>query len=93
MKKIGFLINQKEQKDFKKLEDKDVFYLFEKIIKAEYGNCGVKNLKANFFKNGKIFVKAESSVFSSELSLNKNEIIQKLNQEIGSEEIKDIKFN
>lgn len=93
MKKIGFLITQKEKKSSAKLEDKDIFYLFERIIKAEYGNQGAKNLKPSFLKGGKIFVKSESSVFSSEIILNKKEIIKKINQEIGNEEIWDIKIN
>ena len=93
MKKISFLISQKERKAKLKLEDKEIFYLFARIIKAEYGNQGAKNLKATYFKNGKIFIKSDSSVFSNELLLNKNEIIRKINQEIGSEEIRDIKIN
>ena len=93
MKKIGFLITQKEKKPSARLEDKDIFYLFERIIKAEYGNQGAKNLKPSFLKGGKIFVKSDSSVFANELLLNKNEIIKKINQEIGSEEIWDIKIN
>jgi len=93
MKKIGLLINQKEKKSNLKLEDKEIFYLFGRIIKQEYGNQGTKNLKATYFKNGKIFVKSDSSVFSNELLLNKNDIIRKINQEIGNEEIRDIKVN
>jgi hypothetical protein len=93
MKKIGFLINRKEKRTNVRLEDKDIFYLFEKIIKQEYGNQGAKNLKAGYYKNGKLYIKSDSSIFSSELLLNKNEIIRKLNQEIGDEEIADVKIN
>ena len=93
MKKIGFLITQKEKKPVARLENKDIFYLFERIIKQEYGNRGVKSLKPGYFSKGKIFVKSDSSIFSSELLLNKNEIIRKLNQEIGNEEIVDIRVN
>lgn len=93
MKKIGILIKQKEKGPKLSLDDKTVFFLFGKIIKEEYGSQGSKNLKPNFFKNGKIFVKSESSIFASELLLNKNEIIRKINQEIGNKEIQDIKVN
>ncbi len=93
MKKISLLISQKEKTSKLKLEDKEIFYLFARIIKAEYGNQGAKNLKATYFSNGKIFIKSESSIFSNELLLNKNEIIRKINQEIGSEEVRDIKIN
>lgn len=96
MKKIGLFISnkiQEQQKKRTKLSEKDIFYIFERIVKQEYGNQGKKNLKPNFFKNGKIFIKSSSSIFANEVLLNKNEIINKLNQEIGSEEIIDIKIN
>ncbi len=93
MKKIGILIKQKEKSPSLSLDDKTIFFLFGKIIKEEYGSKGSKNLKPDFFKNGKIFVKSESSVFANELLLNKNEIIRKINQEIGNKEIQDIKVN
>lgn len=93
MKKIGLFISNKIQQRKVALCDKDFFYLFERIIRAEYGNQGVKNLKATYLKNGKIFVKSDSSIFSNELILNKNEIIRKINQEIGSEDVIDIKVN
>jgi len=93
MKKIGLLITQKEKKPSARLEDKDIFYLFERTIKQEYGNQGAKNLKARYYKNGKLYIKSDSSIFSSELLLNKNEIIRKLNQELENDEIIDIKIN
>jgi hypothetical protein len=93
MKKIGLFISNKIQQRKIALSDKEIFYLFARIIKAEYGNQGAKNLKATYLSNGRIFIKSDSSIFSNELLLNKNEIIRKINQEIGSEEIKDIKVN
>lgn len=95
MKRIGLFISNKAQQNkvSARLEDKDIFYLFERIIKQEYGNQGTKNLKAGYYKNGKLYIKSDSSIFSSELLLNKNEIIRKLNQEIGNNEIVDIKVN
>lgn len=93
MKKIGFLINQKEKNSKSSLDYKDVFYLFERIVKQEYGNQGSKNLKPSFLKGGKIFIKSESSAWANEVLLNKKELIKKINQEIGNEEILDIKIN
>jgi hypothetical protein len=93
MKKIGFLISNKEPQKKVGLSDKDFFYLFERIIRQEYGNQGAKTLKPVYVKNGKIFVKSDSSLFSSELLLNKKTIIQKINKEIGSEEVTDLKIN
>lgn len=73
------------------LDDKTVFYIFKKIIKEEFGNIGLEKLQPDYYSAGKIFVKSESSVWLSELWTNKKKIIRKINQEIGQEEIKDIK--
>jgi predicted nucleic acid-binding Zn ribbon protein len=93
MKRISYLIKKKENSSRVRLDDKTTFYLFKRIIKQEYGNQGAKNLEATFFKNGKLFVAAESSVWAAELLLNKNEIIRKINKEIGRDEIYEIKIN
>lgn len=94
MKKISFLINQKEKVPVNiNLDDKTVFYLFGRIIKQEYGNQGFKNLKPTYLQNKRLFIRSESSIFANELLLNKNEIIRKINQEIGSREIFDLKIN
>lgn len=93
MKKIGYLISKKREIPDAKLDEKSIFYLFQRIIKEEYGNQGFKNLKPVFVKNGKLFIKTESSVWANELFLDKGNIIRKINNEIGRKEINEIKLN
>ncbi|EKE15622.1 MAG: hypothetical protein ACD_11C00116G0009 [uncultured bacterium] len=90
MKKIGSLLQKKEFSNNVPLDEKSIFYVFGKVIKQEYGNFGVENFKAQYLKNGKLFIKAENSVWASELWLNREVIVEKMNRELGSSEIKEL---
>jgi len=90
MKKIGYFLNKKELKTPVALDDKSIFYVFDKIIKEEYGNRGIENIKAVYLKEKKLFLKAENSNWANEIWLNREHIIEKMNQEFGFEEITEI---
>lgn len=75
------------------MDEKSIFYLFQKIIKEEYGNQGFQKLKPVFLKNGKLFIESQSSVWANEIYLNRENFVQKMNQEIGEREIFEIKIN
>jgi hypothetical protein len=91
MKELGQLL--KKRKGFVQAtwDDKSIFYAFVRVIKEEYGNQGVKNLVPVYLKNKKLFVKSESSNWKNELWASKNVIVEKMNEELNSEQILDIK--
>lgn len=92
MKLLKNLLIKRENKKFLALTDKDIFYIFDKIIKEEFGNVGSNKLRGDFYKNKTIFVKAESSAWASELFSNRNTIIKKINKELGEKIILEIKL-
>jgi len=91
MKSLQSLLVKRKIEKKTELDDKTVFYVFKKIIKEEFGNIGIEKLQPDYYSAGKLFIKSESSAWLSELWMNKEKIIRKINQEIGQEEIKDIK--
>ena len=92
MKKISQFL---KRKDFKKtvLDEKTVFYIFNKIVKKEYGEKGSEKIKPKLYKNGKIFVKAANSNWANEIWMNKEELIKKLSKELETKDIRDIKMS
>jgi hypothetical protein len=92
MRKIGDILNFKKNRVITKLDDKSIYYFFNKVVEKEYGNKGLGSLKPDYFEAGKIFVKAKSSVWANELWLNREEIKEKINKEIGSREVVEIKI-
>ena len=92
MKLIKNYLSTKNVFQARSLDEKTIFYIFQKVVKEEFGNIGLDNLKPEYYKNKTIFVKSNSSVWSSELWTNRDRIVRKLNAEIGSKAIEKIKI-
>ncbi|MFA5993522.1 MAG: DciA family protein [Parcubacteria group bacterium] len=92
MKLIKNYLSKKNIFQIKNLDDKTIFYIFKKVIKEEFGNMGVVNLRPEYYKDKTIFVKSDSSVWSSELWLNRDKVVRKINTEIGGKVIDRIKI-
>jgi len=90
MKKIGHFLKKKEISKKIPLDDKSVFYVFDKIVKEEYGNRGAENIKMERFRDGKLFLKTGNSNWSNEVWLNRQDFIDKINKELGFNEIKEL---
>ena len=92
MQSLKTFLDKKNIKRKIVLDDKTVFYLFKKIIKEEFGNIGLEKLIPDYFANSTLHIKSQSSAWSSELELQKAKIMRKINKEIGSEQIRNIKI-
>lgn len=73
------------------VDDQSVFYVFKKIISQEYGARGEQNIEARYYKDKKLFVASKSSLWMSELQLNRKHFTDKMNEELGIEAILEIK--
>ena len=91
MKLLKNFLNRKRFNKKTDLDEKTVFYIFKKVIKREYGRMGEENIQPRFYKKGKIFIKTQSSNWANEIWLNRQSLVEKINQELGSDEIKEIK--
>lgn len=91
MKSLRNLLEKRKKKTGASLDEKDIFYIFQKVIREEYGNAGSGKFKADFFKNKTLFIKSESSVWASELWMNKDKIIKKIKEELGEGSVEKIK--
>lgn len=92
MNKIGHLIGINRKKKPKIWDEKSIFYAFKRVIADEYGKKGAQILTPRFIKNKKLFIASQSSNWANEIWINRHEIIRKLNQELDSEEIAEIKM-
>lgn len=76
----------KKKKFTKKLDEVEVINQLEKMI----GNNLNKYIINKYFLDGKIYLQLSSSVLRNELAYQKEELISKINQEIGKKLVKDI---
>ncbi len=53
----------------------------KKLIKSQWGEKGLKNLKPQKIIFNKIYIKASNSAWAQEIQLHKHEIITQLNEE------------
>ncbi|EKE25183.1 MAG: hypothetical protein ACD_5C00259G0001 [uncultured bacterium] len=91
MKDLSSLLNKRNVLPKRMVVDQQsVFYVFGLVIKAEYGRLGSENITPVFFKDKKIFIKAAGSTWASEIWLNRNHIVKKVNEQLGGEEITDL---
>jgi hypothetical protein len=91
MKTLKDLLSKKKTR-LTNLSDKDIFYIFRRIIKEEYGNVGACNLQPDFFKSGTVFVRGVSSAWTAEIFSNRSFIIRKINDVLGAGVVREIRF-
>ena len=92
MKALKNLLIEKGKKQKTALDVKTVFHVFKKIIQEEFGNVGSHKFLPDYFSNKTLFIKSESSAWKSELWMNRNKIIRKINDTLGEAGVKEIKI-
>jgi hypothetical protein len=72
------------------LDDSTLFFLFLRIMKQWFGEQGGQKVSPTRFAEGTLFVKCPSSLWRSELALQKESLLEALNREAGQEAVKEI---
>ena len=93
MKKIGLIISDRKPKVIQKWDAKSIFFVLQKVLKEEFGNQGVARFASDHWTGSTLCIKSDSSVWSNELWINRSRIIRKINQELGVDEVKEIKID
>ncbi len=74
------------------LDDKTVFFLFRKIIQEEYGTRGVAELEPAAFSEGILSVKSNNPLYSSELWIRREKILERMNAIFEQDAIQEIRL-
>lgn len=75
------------------IDEKTIFFLAEKVILSQYGMRGKENISPKFWKEGKLFLFSQNSLWAGELWTNRESIRAKINKEIGEEIVSEIKVS
>ena len=92
MKALKSLLNRKKIAFPIALDDKTIFYVFQKVIREDFGNIGSSKFTPDYFSRKVLFVKSNSSAWGSELWMNRKKIIDRINKEIGENILDEIKL-
>ncbi|HBI50962.1 MAG TPA: hypothetical protein DDY21_03905 [Candidatus Moranbacteria bacterium] len=90
MKTLGSFINKKTLNKSAVIDQQSVFYVFQIVIKEEYGRQGLENIVPVSFRDKKVFIRTNSSFWENEILLRRKQIVAKISKELGGEEIIDI---
>lgn len=88
-----------EKKDFQapknpeEIDEKTIFSIFNTVVQREYGARGKDNIEPRFYKGKKLFVGFRSSLWASEIWLNRKNLMEKTNSLIGVDIIQEIKVS
>jgi hypothetical protein len=90
MKTLGSFINKKTLVRGNVIDQQSIFYIFQLIIKEEYGRQGTESITPVFFRERKIFIRTSGSTWANEIWLQRRQIVARVNKELGGEEITDL---
>lgn len=91
MKALKLLLDK--HKGLKKItfDNKDVFYVFNRVIKKEFGDIGAGKFQPDYFGKKVLVIKCSSPTWASELWLNKEKVMRKMNEELGEGAVEKIR--
>jgi len=92
MKALADILFHRKIQKKQAIDDKTVFFVFKKVIEAEFGQIGKQKFTPDYFARKILFVKAQNSAWSAELWTNKARIIAKINTELGEAGVENIKL-
>ena len=73
------------------VDEKTIFYVFHQVVEREYGTRGAANLTARYYKDKRLFVAAQSSLWAQEFQLARVSFCTLLNTELGQDVVLEIK--
>lgn len=92
MRTLKDLLPQKRVAQKVSIDDKTVFYLCKRVLVEEYGIRGGENIIPVLYKDGKLFLSPRSSLWASEITLQKTHLCKRINALLGSDEVCEVKL-
>ncbi|TXH07180.1 MAG: DUF721 domain-containing protein [Candidatus Moraniibacteriota bacterium] len=74
------------------LDDKTVFFIFQKIIREEYGMRGAAELKPVIYTDGILSIGSNNPLYSSELLIRREVIRERMNSALGQDVIRELRL-
>lgn len=75
----------------KEIDEKTIFHIAKRVIIEEYGKRGGENVIPVLYKDKKLFLSPRSSLWASEMMLERAYLCKQINKMIGAEVVKEIK--
>lgn len=92
MRTLKDLLPKKHLSVAKEVDEKTVFHIAKRVVEQEYGVRGVENITPVFYKEKKLFLAPRSSLWASEILLQRVHLTKCINATLGTEAVIEIKI-
>jgi predicted nucleic acid-binding Zn ribbon protein len=92
MRTLKELLPKKHLSATKEIDEKTIFHIAKRIVIEEYGVRGGENIIPTFYKEKKLFLAPRSSLWASEILLQREHLCKRINSTLGTEAVKEIKI-
>ena len=93
MRAIASLIKKRNARENKKRnlsDEKTILFIFEKVVRKEFGDIGYAKIKPVCFTQKKIIAQSASANWASELFIHREAVRKEVNRMLGSNYVLDI---
>lgn len=90
MKTLRDLLPKKEIRSLGALDEETVFHICRRVLLEMYGTRGSGNITPVLYKEQRLFLSPQSSLWGNEISLEREALRQRINDMIGSDAVKEI---
>ena len=91
MRTLRELLPKKQRSLPKEIDEKTIFHVAKKAITEEYGVRGGENIIPVLYREKKLFLAPRSSLWASEILLQREHLSRRINDALGAEWVKEIK--
>ncbi|OGI15122.1 MAG: hypothetical protein A3E38_01655 [Candidatus Moranbacteria bacterium RIFCSPHIGHO2_12_FULL_54_9] len=93
MRTLKELLPKKNHPRAEALDEKTVFHIAKRIIVEEYGVRGGENIIPVLYRDKKLFLSPRSSLWASEILLQRESLCKRINGTLGTEAVQEIKMS
>lgn len=93
MRTLKELLPKKTRTNGDSIDEKTIFHIAKRVVIEEYGARGGENIIPVFCKEKKLFLSPRSSLWASEVILQRVYLCRRINEILGTEAVEEIKIS
>lgn len=90
MRTLKELLPKKSRSESGHIDEKTIFHIAKRVVIEEYGARGSENIIPVLYKEKKLLLSPRSSLWASEILLQRVRLCQRINEILGREEVEEI---
>lgn len=90
MRILKELLPKKSRNENGYIDEKTIFHIAKRVVMEEYGARGNENIIPTLYKEKKLFFSPRSSLWASEILLQRVRLRQRINEILGREEVQEV---